>query len=66
MEKTGMIGYWSQYPGFVSKHITKTDKIIMRVRIIDNVVTTSGKRIYVCCTKSSSEFIVNEKRHRKK
>ena len=28
MEKTGMIGSWSQDPGLVSKHITKIDKII--------------------------------------
>ena len=38
-----MTGSWSQYPGLVIKQITKIDRIIIRRRIINNILLPSGK-----------------------
>ena len=47
MEKTIIIGSWSQGPGLVSNQINKIDKIIKWRRMITNVVLPSGWEIYV-------------------
>ena len=61
MEKTGMIGSWSQDPGLVSKHITNIDKIIKIIRILNDVVLPSGRGISLYQTIVSSESRVTEK-----
>ena len=41
LDRTGMIGYWSQGTGLVNKQMSK---IIMCRRIINNLVLTSDNR----------------------
>ena len=66
MGKTGMIGSWSQYPGLVSKHITKIDKIIIRRSIMNNLVLPNGMGIDISRTIIISELRVTEERQNKK
>ena len=60
-----MIGSWSKYTGLVSKKIIKIYKLLMRRRIINNVVLHSVRGINVSWTRVSSESIVTEKRQDK-
>ena len=60
-----MLGSWSQDPVMVSKYITNIEKIIMRRRIINNIVLPIGRGIAVLFTRYRNESRVNEKRHEK-
>ena len=65
MENRRTIGSWSQYPGLVINEINNIGKRIKRIRIIENVVLTSGWDIYVCWTRASSDSRVIERRDTK-
>ena len=66
MDKTEMIGSWSQDPVLVSKHITNIYKIIMLRRIINDAVLTSGRGVAVSCKRVRIKSIVTENRQDKK
>ena len=62
MEKTVMIGYWSQDQKLVSNQITNIDKIIKRKQIINNAALPMERGISVFCTRPRSELIVITRR----